>query len=66
VQPVQNGQPLRTDHPVAACPPPDHRKSLTYEWGSRVCGETVWVRWSTDASEVVTLLDGYYNIACRR
>ncbi|HLG83027.1 MAG TPA: hypothetical protein VKY22_18590 [Bradyrhizobium sp.] len=64
VQPVQNGEPLRIDRPVAVCPPQDQSKSLKYEWGSGVCRATVWIRWSTDASEVITLLDGYYNAVC--
>jgi hypothetical protein len=64
VQPVQNGEPLRTDRPVAVCPPQDRSKSLKYEWRNGGCDATIWIRWSTDASEVVTLLDGYYNSAC--
>ena len=64
VQPVQNGQPLRIDKPVAVCPPQDQRKSLKYGWGRGVCGATIWIRWSTDASKVIILLDGYYNAAC--
>jgi len=64
VQPVQHGEPLRLDGRVAVCPPQDQRKSLKYQWGSGACGSTIWVRWSTDASEVITLLDGYYNTTC--
>jgi hypothetical protein len=64
VQPVQNGQPLRIDRPLTVCPPQDQSKSMKYWWGHGVCGETIWIRWSTDASDVITLLDGYYNAAC--
>ena len=64
VQPVQNGQPLRAGRPVAICPPQDQSKRLKYEWGDDACGATIWIHWSTDASDVITLLDGYYNSAC--
>jgi hypothetical protein len=64
VQPVQNGEPLRIDRPVAVCPPQDPGKSLKYAWESGVCRETIWVRWSTDAGDVITLLDGYYSAIC--
>ena len=64
VQPVQNGEPLHNDRRVAVCPPQDQGKSLTYGWDDGACSATIWVRWSTDASQVITLLDGYYNSAC--
>ena len=66
VQPVQNGEPLRSDRPrpLAICPPQDQSKSLTYQWSNGRCGATIWVRWSTDASGVITLLDGYFSSAC--
>jgi hypothetical protein len=64
VQPVQNGEPLRGDRRVAICPPQDQSKSLTYAWDNGACSATIWVRWSTDASDVITLLDGYYTSAC--
>ena len=54
----------REGGPVAVCPPPDQSESLKYEWGSGVCGQTIWIRWSTDTSDVITLLDGCYNVAC--
>jgi hypothetical protein len=64
VQPVQNGEPLRGGRRVAVCPPQDQGKSMTYAWDNGTCGATIWVRWSTDTSDVITLLDGYYNSAC--
>ena len=55
---------LSDSGPIAPCPPPNESKSLKYEWGSGVCGQTIWIRWSTDTSDVITLLDGCYNVAC--
>jgi len=63
VQPVRNGE-LNSDRRSTVCPPQDQSRSLTYAWDDGACGATVWVRWSTDASEVITLLDAYYHSAC--
>lgn len=64
VQPVEHGKARPAEPGLKICPPQDQRKSLQYQWRVQACSSTITVRWSIDASDTVTLLDGHYHAVC--